>query len=79
MEEDLKDEVRRSELAKSLLEQLDAFSLPERYQLEMVYLGITELGLRGMGVMSVAELAIKLCVWHKKQNDKRRKEQDERE
>lgn len=72
LEADLEKEARHSVTADDQLKQLHMFTLPERYQLEQVYLAIKALNLRNMGISGCAELAIKVCLWAEKQNRKER-------
>lgn len=72
LEADLEKEARHSDTAVHLLAWLHTFSLPERYQLEQVYLAAKELNLKNVGVSGYAELAIKVCLWAAKQNRKER-------
>lgn len=72
LEADLEKEAKHSETAVDWLTRLHTFTLPERYQLEQVYLAIKALNLKNVGVSGYAELAIKVCLWAEKQNRKER-------
>lgn len=71
-EADLEKEARHSDTADDHLKHLRMFSLPERYQLEQVYLAVKALNLKNVGVSGCAELTIKICLWAAKQNRKER-------
>lgn len=72
MESDLEREAKHSDTADDMLKQLHMFTLPERYQLEQVYLAIKALDLKNVGVNGWAELTFKICLWAAKQNRKER-------
>jgi len=57
-------------LAKRLVDKWQSYSLPEKSQVEHVYHKAKNLGLRGLGNISCAELAFVMCEHYRK--DKKR-------